>query len=232
MRAADSKLIGGTSSKYRSGLSMRARLGWRHLLPILQTFLYCALVWWGFRERYPSTVSTWEPPSEYVLVQEGAVHWDPRYIDGPPPRGFRIGWALNLPALVPALLILLPARILFRDLASLTSDVLTVVSIGIFVPVIWYGVGWWIDNRRGRFPPKLFALPILRQKILVALALLMSLPTLVLGIIFFISGLALGETWRHAEIVGGMLGWSAWLCWISLAQVKRFRRLANNPLRE
>src|SRR5215813_2597961 len=97
---------------------MRARLAWRHLLPIIQILLYCALAWWGFRERYPSKVSAWKPPSEYVLVQEGAVQWDPRYIDGPPPPGFTVAWALNLPALVLALLILLPAGILLRHLSS------------------------------------------------------------------------------------------------------------------
>jgi hypothetical protein len=121
--------------------------------------LYCALVWWGFRERYPAKATIWERPTDYVLVQEGAVQCDPRYIDGPPPRGIRIAWALNLPAIVPALLILLPAGMLSRHFASFASDLLTVASIGVFVPFIWYGVGWWIDDRRGRFPPKLFTLP-------------------------------------------------------------------------
>src|SRR5262249_23031536 len=116
-----------------------------------------------------------------------------------------------------------------KNLASFASDVLAVVTIGVFVPVLWYGVGWWVDERLGRFPPRLFRLPIVWQEILVAIALLLSLPTFVLGIIFLISGLALGEIWRHVEIVGGMLGWSGWLSWTCLAAVRRFRRLANEP---
>jgi hypothetical protein len=206
-------------------------VGWRHLLPIVQTLLYCALVSWGFRERYPSKATVWERPTVYVLVQEGAVQWDPRYIDGPPPRGFTIAWALNLPAVVPAVLILLPAGMLLRHLASFASDLLAVGSIGVFVPLIWYGVGWWIDDRRGRFPPKLFTLPNPWQGILVAIALLLSLPTLVIGIISLISGLALGEVGRHAEILVGVLGWSGWLSWISLAQARRLRLARNSPER-
>jgi hypothetical protein len=191
--------------------------------------LYCALVWWGFRERYPAKATIWERPTDYVLVQGGAVQCDPRYIDGPPPRGIRIAWALNLPAIVPALLILLPAGMLSRHFASFASDLLTVASIGVFVPFIWYGVGWWIDDRRGRFPPKLFTLPNLWQGILVTIALLLSLPTLVLGLISLISGLALGKVWRHAEILVGMLGWSGWLSWISLAHARRSWLASNSP---
>lgn len=184
-----------------------------------------AVGWCAF---YPPKVSASGPPSEYVLVQEGAIQWDPRYIDGPPPLGFTVAWAVNLPALVPALLILLPAGILLRQLSSFASDVLAVASVGMFVPLIWYCVGWWIDDRLGRFPPRLFRLPKLWQEIVVATGLLFSLPTLILGMILLISGLALGEVWRHAEILVGMLGWSGWLSWISLAQAIQFRRLARN----
>lgn len=185
-------------------------------------------MWWGFRERYPSKATLRERPTEYVLVQEGGVvKFDPRYIDGPPPRGFTIAWALNLPAVVPALLILLPASMLLRDLASFASDLLAVASIGAFVPFIWYGFGWWIDDQRGRFPPKLFTLSNLWQGILVTIALLLSVPTLIIGLILLISGLAHEEVWRYAEILAGMLAWSGWLSWISLAQAKRFRRLAG-----
>jgi hypothetical protein len=163
-------------------------------------------------------------------VQEATVEWDPRYIDGPPPWAFTTAWAINLPALVPALLILIPASMLTGDLASFTSDMLAVASIGAFVPILWYGAGWWIDDRRGRFPPRLFSLPILWQQILAAIALLLSLPALVVGIISLISGLALGVTWRLAEIVASLLGWSGWIFWISLAHVNRLRRLSNSLL--
>ena len=208
--------------------NIKGRLGWRHLLPIAQILLYCALAWWGFRESYPSKFSAWEPPSEYVLVQEGRVQWDPRYIDGPPPRGFTIALALNLPALVPAVLILLPASVLLKNLGSFGSDLLAVASIGAFVPLLWYWVGWWIEDRRGRFPPKHFTLSSLWQGILVTIALLLSLPTLIIGLILLISGLAYGGVWRHVEILAGMLGWSGWLFWISLARARRFRLASSS----
>lgn len=210
------------------GVSASDRLGWRHFLPIVQTLLFCALVWWDFRERYPSRAILCERPAEFVLVQDGGVvKFDPRYIDGPPPRGFTIALALNLPAVVPALLVLLPASMLERDLSSFASDLLAVASIGIFVPFIWYGVGWWIDDRRRRCPPKLFTLSNLWQGILVTIALLLSVPTLILGLTLLISALAHGEVWRYAEIVVGTLGWSGWLSWISLGQAKKIRRLAG-----
>lgn len=215
------------SNDRRAGV--RGRHGWRHLLPIVQTLLYGALVWWGFRERYSSELSAFEQPSEYVLVQEGeGVEWNPRYVDAPPPRGFTIAWALNLPAVLPALLILVPAGALLKNPGSFARDLLAAGIIGVFVPFIWYGVGWWIDDRLGRSAPRLFTLPTPLRVILAAIALLLSLPTLALGILLLIWALAHGEVGRHADILLGMLGWSGWFFWISLAKAREWRRLASN----
>ncbi len=149
----------------------------RHLLPILQTLLYCGLVWWGLHERYPARVL--HRPLTLTPVQEGAgVQWDPIYIDGPPPTGFVAATCLNLPALLPALLLILPLSFLFKDVASFGSDVIFAVGFGVFVPLLWYAVGWWADSRLGRFPPALFTPQILLQRILAALTLLISAPLL------------------------------------------------------
>jgi hypothetical protein len=123
------------------------------------------------------------------------------------------------------MLLLLPASMLLTDVGRFAIDVVTVASIGIFVPVIWYGVGWWVDDRRGRLPPALFTLPILLRKTLVAIGLILSLPAFVLGTVFLILGLALGETHQNQEMLMGIVGWSGWLTWISLTAKRRYQRL-------
>jgi hypothetical protein len=115
----------------------RHGLGWRHFLPIVQTLFYCALTWWGLRERFLTRqVMGWEPQAEFVLIQEGTVHWDPRYTDGPLPLCIKVAVALNLSAVVPALLILLPIGMSSLDLSSFASELLAAVSIGLFVPFV------------------------------------------------------------------------------------------------
>lgn len=194
--------------------------GWRYILPIVQTLLYCALVLWGFRERYPSKAIARRQPSQYVRVQEGEGEWKPRYIDAPPPQGFLIAWSLDLPAVVPALLILVSVAMLVRHLGSLFSDLLACAGSGLFVPFLWYGVGWWIDDRLGRFPPRLFRFSSNWQGIVVAFALVLSLPTLLVSSISLIAAVATGEIARHGELLVAMFGWSAWLSWISIVRAR------------
>jgi hypothetical protein len=148
------------------------------------------------------------------------VGWEPRYVDGPLPHRFRIACALDVPALVPSLLILFPVSMWFADLGSFASDVVAFAGIGAFVPILWYAVGWWLDDPLGRFPPRVFTLPIRWRKILVAIALMLSLATLLLGALT----LVVGQAYRSSEITWGMLAWSSWLAWISIAGTKGYRR--------
>lgn len=128
---------------------------------------------------------------------------------------------LNLPAVLPSLSIWLPAEMLFKNRSVFTNDMLMVVSLGVFVPPLWYCVGWWIDDQRGSRPRKLFTLSKLWKTILVRATMLLSLPIFILGVIMLLRTLISRQYSDALAALPGMLGWSGWLSWISLTQSKK-----------
>jgi hypothetical protein len=196
------------------------RFGCRHVLPIIQTVLYCALVLWGFHERYPRRAAS-TGSADIILAQDGTVEWQPRYIDAPPPRGIQAAIAINLPAVLPAAAIIIPVSVYLHPPSSFANDVVAMSAIGVFVPFIWYAAGWWFDDRRGVKPPRLFSLPARWQAVFVVLGLVISIPLLTLSL--FASMAVVFGGWRHADVALGLFFWSAWTAYISLRSTLRLR---------
>jgi hypothetical protein len=205
--------------------SIPHRFGRRHVLPIVQTIIYCLLAFWGLHDRYPRQTASWRSADIVSVQEDGAVEWEPRHIDSPPPRGFRVAIAINFPALVPAAVIIIPISVFLHAPSSFSNDVVAMSVIGLFVPFIWYAAGWWFDDRRGRNPPRLFSFSARSQTVFVVLGLVISIPILPLGFIASIAVVFGG--WRHADVALGLFFWSAWIAYVTL---RRAIRLRAHPL--
>lgn len=109
------------------------RLGFRHALPILLLLLYVILI---------AVSGEWqrEPLPPEVARQLADMDLTP-----PPPLAMQIAVAVNLPAALPTIPIVLAENWLRGG----TSARLDYVVFGLFVPVLWYFVGRWVDRRVG-----------------------------------------------------------------------------------
>ena len=146
-------------------ISPRRSVGWRHVLAIFQTLLYGTLMFWGLNVRHSFGAGHTVPSSQLLLLQEGPLSFDPSYIDAPIPRSFEVAFALNLPAVVPGVLISFPINALLAIQAHHAIDIVSAGCVGVFVPPLWYGVGWWIDDRTGRRPPRLWHAGTLAERL-------------------------------------------------------------------
>jgi hypothetical protein len=122
------------------------RIGFRRVLPLVFTVVQIVLVWSTLpREPHASTNLTRELSYHRVAFQEDAGV--PIGMSEPPPLKpwQKIAGILDLPAMFVAILI---GAVLFprNDLASMYASVM-------FVPVVWYGIGRWLDGLLGYIQP-------------------------------------------------------------------------------
>jgi hypothetical protein len=121
---------------------MIRRIGFRRLLPMLFTLVHVTLLLCASEQRHRS-ISSYCVDFAYHPVayqEDSSVRWEPME---PKPLlpAQKIAILLNLPALFLAIPV---ALMLFHgdDLASLYAAVP-------FVPLVWYGVGRWLDGLFG-----------------------------------------------------------------------------------
>ena len=136
----------GVNERYRDvspttateGLEYQRRLGvytfmirqfaFRRILPVLLLLIHLTLLWWVWtQERHRSIES--HPP----------MMWDV------PPKPFSIALKASIVLNLPALLMSIPIRMFFPT----TSDTSTFLASLPFVPLVWYGVGLWLDRLIG-----------------------------------------------------------------------------------
>jgi hypothetical protein len=115
---------------------MPVRLGLRHILPALLLPLYIILVVSGERQIGPLT-----PEQRRELAN---MHM-------PTPLATELAIAINLPAIAPALPTFAAIYFFGGEPVMKTRWVDSAV-FGLFVPVLWYFVGPWVDRRVGLAP--------------------------------------------------------------------------------
>lgn len=202
----------------------RVRLSW--LVSALMTFAYFLMGFAGVPNDY-AQLSSWEMLRESMRkVREGDVEFDARYIYRPPNRKLQTAMALNLPAVVPGLGILGVARTASGRLNLLQTDLVSLVSMGAFVPALWWLVGRRLDRiltltRRFQIP-----LPGLLLDIGVGIVLLVGTPILLFGFAVLAIALFYGETGNHLVMVLSVEAWSGWAVWIALERVPVRRGVA------
>jgi hypothetical protein len=120
------------------GLEYQRRLGvytfmirqfaFRRILPVLLLLIHLTLFWWVWtQERHRSVES--HPPMMFDV----------------PPKPFSIALKASIVLNLPALLMSIPIRMFF----STTSDTSTFLASLPFVPLVWYGIGLWLDRLIG-----------------------------------------------------------------------------------
>jgi hypothetical protein len=122
------------------------RFGFRRVLPLVFTAVHIALVW-STLPRQSQESTNLRPELAYLLVvfQEGTSV--PIEMSEPPPLKpwQKIAAILDLPAMFVAML---TVSVLFprNELASMYASV-------VLAPLVWYGVGRWVDGLLGYIPP-------------------------------------------------------------------------------
>jgi hypothetical protein len=124
---------------------MMARIGYRRLLPVLFTLAHVALLFYGAAHQ-EHTLSNVQRESAYhrLRYQEGAdIPWENKE-PMPLTSEQKIAILLNLPAMFAAIPI---AVVFFRG-----SDTGLLYAPLPFVPLLWYGIGRWLDRLLGHIP--------------------------------------------------------------------------------
>jgi hypothetical protein len=116
---------------------MPVRLGLRHILPALLLPLYIILVVSGERQIGPLT-----PEQRRELANMDML---------PTPTATHLAVAINLPAIAPDLPIFAAIQF-FGGERIKQSRWVNYTVFGLFVPVLWYFVGRWVDRRVGLAP--------------------------------------------------------------------------------
>jgi hypothetical protein len=124
---------------------MIAKVGFRRLLPLLFTFVHIGLLLPYPLSQHHHTQSSVSSPLKYRLVayQEEAIPWlptEPKPLTQPQ----KVAIVFNLPALLISIPI---AAVFFHG-----SDMGLLYGSLPFVPIIWYGVGRWLDGLAGYIP--------------------------------------------------------------------------------
>jgi hypothetical protein len=123
---------------------MIAQIGFRRLLPVLFTLVHLGLLFYALSLHH-HTQSGLSNPLTYRLVayQEETIQWEPRE-PKPLTQPQKLAIVFNLPALLIAIPI---AAVLFHG-----SDTGMLYGSLPFVPIVWYGVGRWLDGLAGYIP--------------------------------------------------------------------------------
>jgi len=125
---------------------MMHKLSFRRILPFAFTLLHLVTMLYSVsHHRNPASSEALAPGYTSVSYQEdGIVRWEP-IEPRPLSPAQKVAIILNLPAILIASPI---AAILFHgeDIGLLSTALL-------FVPLIWYGIGRWLDRMLGYIPP-------------------------------------------------------------------------------
>jgi hypothetical protein len=121
-----------------------ARIGFRRLLPVLFTSVHLGLLLYALSLHH-HTQSSLSNPLTYrsVAYQEETIQWEPAE-PKPLTQPQKLAIVFNLPALLIAIPI---AATLFQG-----SDMGLLYGSLPFVPIVWYGVGRWLDGLAGYIP--------------------------------------------------------------------------------
>lgn len=124
---------------------MIGRIGFRRVLPILLTLGHLALLYFaaGQPTHHLSRVCS-ESAYHLAAYQEGSIAWEPME-PKPLTSAQKLAILLNLPAMVLGI----PIALVFfhgNNIGSLYGAVP-------FVPLVWYGIGRWLDKVLGHIPP-------------------------------------------------------------------------------
>lgn len=116
---------------------MRGKIQLRHILPVCFTVLYAVLIFAADREQQ---AINHPPPSQFVS-------------DSPPyrpPLAAQWAFAINLPAVIASM----PVFLMLWKISPHVSDPIVYAIIGLFVPLLWFLVGRWLDGVLGLLPAK------------------------------------------------------------------------------
>jgi hypothetical protein len=124
---------------------MIRRIGFRRLLPVAFTFLHMALVLQAAKHP-PHRLSGMNSSAAYHPVEYQEGFSMPRESMAPEPLtpALKVAMLLNLPALLAGLPI---AALLLRE-----SDMSLLCASTPFVPLLWFGIGRWVDGLLGFRP--------------------------------------------------------------------------------
>ena len=126
---------------------MTQRIGFRRLLPFVFTLMHIVILLYGM-ERQGQARAFGALEQRYVpaVYQENAVRWDPTIEPKPLTAAQKLGLLLNLPSLLLAIPL---AVTVFRG-----SDMGLLYAALPFVPLVWYGIGRWMDTTLGYVKPQ------------------------------------------------------------------------------
>ena len=164
------------------------RLGFRHMVPVLLLLIHLTILW-GDSER-----------ARHRPVDPSPLMWD---VPKPIPGAVKVDAALNLPAL----LMSIPFKMAFPT----TSDNATIFASTPFVPLVWYGIGLWLDRLVGFVALPRRRHPTVRRIVVITAAMLLYVSVLSMTPINHHRGA--DPYWRG----GTMVLWSALLLLISAA---------------
>ncbi len=121
---------------------MTRRIGFRHVLPVLFTLGHVAILFYAsVPQLQVSDIASNRLYHPTVYQNDSAFRWEPRLEPKPLNPAQKLAILLNLPALiaaVPIVMVFFPGR----DIATLYASLP-------FVPLVWYGIGRWVDGLLG-----------------------------------------------------------------------------------
>ncbi len=120
---------------------MMRRIAFRRLLPLIFTAMHLILVLGA--AAHPSRASADEPASFRSVAYQEGTDWKPME-PRPLSPAQRLAMVINLPALLLGIPI---AATMFTG-----SDMALLYAATPFVPLLWYGIGRWLDIRLGFLP--------------------------------------------------------------------------------
>jgi hypothetical protein len=139
---------------------MIRRFGFRHVLPVLLLLIHLTILWWD-----------WEQARHHPVDSGPPLVWD---VPKPIPVAMKVAASLNLPAL----LMSVPFKMAFPA----TSDNKAIFASIPFVPLVWYGIGLWLDRLTGRVAlprrqhPRLRRIVVITTPILLCISIVSMTP--------------------------------------------------------
>jgi hypothetical protein len=193
---------------------MLAKIGFRRLLPLLFSLVHLGLLFYALTLQHPAQASLSNPMTYHpVAYQEETVHWEPRE-QKPLTRPEKLAIVFNLPAFLIAIPI---AAVLFHG-----SEMGLLYGALAFVPLVWYGVGRWLDGLAGYIPrPRVLNSTIRRCFAIVSLSFLVIS-------IFCVTPLNRHRTSDTYWPMAALILWSALFLIISLSGL--LKRKTNEQL--
>jgi hypothetical protein len=187
---------------------MIGRIGFRRLLPTFLTFVHAALLYVAAGQR-PGILSGVCSESVYHLAayqEEGSVAWEPMQ-PKPLTAAQKLAILLNLPAMVLGMPI---ALVFFHG-----NNVGSVYGAVPFVPLVWSGIGRWLDRLLGYIPPLQHERRIWRD-----------VSAILSGFVFFAGSLSMTPVNHHRTgdvywISAAIILWSGLFLTMSISRSKR-----------